>query len=98
MSKTPSLEMLKAQLYIEENTLQPEESGLDDILKDMKNIGSHLPKDKTEAWMRHPPAHVAKHMYEPVEGGFDLGIVLLFLQMLLPTFIFIFLLHLAGSM
>ena len=100
MKKTPSLEELKTAIYIEENTLQPEESGLDDILKEMQNIGNHLPKDKTEEWMRYPPAHVEKAMREadapPLEMDAEIGLT--FAQLLLPMFFFMFLLAIASSM
>ena len=95
-----TVEELEDLLYIEENTLQPEESGLDDILKEMQNIGNHLPKDKTEEWMRYPPAHVEKAMREadmpPLEMDAEIGLT--FAQLLLPMFFFMFLLAIASSM
>ena len=100
MKKTPSLEELKTAIYIEENTLQPEESGLDALLKQMQNLGEHLPKDKTEAWLQHPPAHVEKVMREadmpPLKMDTEIGLT--FAQLLLPMFFFMFLLAIASSM
>ena len=100
MSKTPSIEALEAQLYIEEKTFQPEESGLDDLLKQMQNVGEHLPKDKTEAWLRYPPPAVHKAMREanaePIKVDAEIGLT--FFQVLLPMFIFMFLLAVASTM
>ena len=70
------------------------------LLKQMQNLGEHLPKDKTEEWMRYPPAHVEKAMREadapPLKMDTEIGLT--FAQLLLPMFFFMFLLAIASSM